>query len=66
LNVNTGNIPYPVFALAGMSAWSYFAFVLNQSGTSIIGAQDMVKKVYFPQAFFLKLGISHGKNFINN
>ncbi len=49
LNVNTGNIPYPVFALAGMSAWSYFAFVLSQSGTSIIGAQEMVKKVYFPR-----------------
>ena len=49
LDVNTGNIPYPVFALAGMSAWSYFAFVLNQSGTSIIGAQEMVKKVYFPR-----------------
>jgi len=49
LDVKTGDIPYPVFALAGMSAWSYFAFVLNQSGTSIIGAQDMVKKVYFPR-----------------
>ncbi len=49
LDVNTGDIPYPVFALAGMSAWSYFAFVLSQSGTSIIGAQDMVKKVYFPR-----------------
>jgi homopolymeric O-antigen transport system permease protein len=49
LKVDTGDIPYSVFALAGMSAWSYFAFVLNQSGTSIISSQEMVKKVYFPR-----------------
>ncbi len=49
LKVYTGNIPYSVFALAGMTAWSYFAFVLNQSGTSIINSQEMVKKVYFPR-----------------
>ena len=49
LKVDTGDIPYSVFALAGMSAWSYFAYVLSQSGTSIIGAQEMVKKIYFPR-----------------
>jgi len=49
LKVDTGDIPYPVYALAGMAAWSYFAFVLNQSGTSIISSQEMVKKVYFPR-----------------
>ena len=49
LKVDTRDIPYSVFALAGMSAWSYFAFVLNQSGTSIISSQEMVKKVYFPR-----------------
>jgi len=49
LNVNTGNIPYPVFALTGMVLWSFFAFVLVQSGTSIVGAQEIVKKVYFPR-----------------
>ena len=32
-----------------MTAWTYFAFVLNQSGNSIIGAQEMVKKIYFPR-----------------
>ncbi|EMR03690.1 ABC transporter permease [Cesiribacter andamanensis] len=49
VQVDTGGIPYPVFAIAGMSAWAYFAFVLNQSGNSIIGAQEMVKKIYFPR-----------------
>lgn len=47
--VDTQGIPYPLFAVCGMAAWSYFAFVLNQSGNSIIGAQEMVKKIYFPR-----------------
>lgn len=49
INVDTGNVPYPLFALTGMSAWAYFSFVLSQSGQSIIGAQEMVKKIYFPR-----------------
>jgi len=49
VKVDTGSIPYPVFAICGMAAWTYFAFVLNQSGNSIIGAQEMVKKIYFPR-----------------
>jgi len=47
--VDTGGIRYPLFAVCGMAAWAYFAFVLNQSGNSIIGAQEMVKKIYFPR-----------------
>jgi lipopolysaccharide transport system permease protein len=49
VKVDTGSIPYPVFAICGMTAWTYFSFVLNQSGNSIIGAQEMVKKIYFPR-----------------
>lgn len=47
--VDTGDIPYTLFAIVGMSAWTYFAFVMNQSGNSIIGAQGMIKKIYFPR-----------------
>lgn len=49
VKVDTGGIPYPLFAVCGMAAWGYFAFVLNQSGNSIIGAQEMIKKIYFPR-----------------
>ncbi|MDH5400575.1 MAG: ABC transporter permease [Cyclobacteriaceae bacterium] len=49
IKVETGDVPYPVYALSGMLAWSYFAYVLGQSGQSVIGAQEMVKKVYFPR-----------------
>ncbi len=49
VKVDTGSIPYPLFAISGISMWTYFGFVLNQSGTSIIGAQEMIKKIYFPR-----------------
>lgn len=49
VKVDTGGLPYPVFALCGMVAWTYFSFVMTQSGGSIIGAQEMIKKIYFPR-----------------
>jgi lipopolysaccharide transport system permease protein len=49
IKVETLGIPYPVFALSGMVAWTYFSFVMNQAGNSVIGSQDMVKKIYFPR-----------------
>ncbi len=49
VKVDTGDIPYPVFAICGMAAWSYFSFVLNQAGNSIISNQEMIKKIYFPR-----------------
>jgi lipopolysaccharide transport system permease protein len=43
------HIPYVLYAACGMSAWTYFAFVMNQAGNSIIGAQGMIQKIYFPR-----------------
>lgn len=40
---------YRVYALSGMVGWTYFAFVLTQSGQSLISSQDMIKKIYFPR-----------------
>jgi lipopolysaccharide transport system permease protein len=42
-------IPYLLYAMTGISLWSYFSFVLTNSGSSIISSQDMVKKIYFPR-----------------
>lgn len=49
VKVDTGYIPYPLFAITGVAAWTYFAFVMKESGSSIIAAQQMVKKIYFPR-----------------
>lgn len=49
LQVDTGGVPYPVYAMSGLVVWNYFAFVVAQSSQSVIGAQEMVKKIYFPR-----------------
>jgi lipopolysaccharide transport system permease protein len=49
VKVDTGDIPYPLFAVCGMASWSYFGFVLSQSGNSVISSQEMIKKIYFPR-----------------
>lgn len=42
-------IPYILFALTGIWCWSYFSYVMVQGGNSIIGAQSIVTKIYFPR-----------------
>ena len=49
ISIDTGGIPYPVFALSGMMAWTYFSFLMTQAGQSIINNGEMIKKIYFPR-----------------
>jgi lipopolysaccharide transport system permease protein len=48
-SVDTGGIPGPLFTAVGLCGWSYCAVIIAESGHSIIGAQQMIKKVYFPR-----------------
>ncbi len=43
------DIPYLLFAMTGMTIWTYFSFVMTNAGSSIIASQGMVKKIYFPR-----------------
>lgn len=47
--VDTGDIPHIVYSTVGVMAWTYFAFVLSNAGNSIISAQAMIRKIYFPR-----------------
>lgn len=49
LNINTGDIPYPLFALSGMCVWYYFVYIVNNAGSSIIQMQQIIKKMNFPR-----------------
>ena len=42
-------VPHILFTVAGMSIWSYFSYVMTNSGNSIISSQNMVKQIYFPR-----------------
>lgn len=43
------DIPYPVFLLAGVIPWQFFANSLNESAESLVKNVDLVRQVYFPR-----------------
>ena len=47
--VSTEGVPPFLYILSGYWAWSYFSSVVVGAGDAIIGAQDMVQKIYFPK-----------------
>jgi len=48
-DVDTGGVPYPIFAFVALVPWSLFANATAGSGASLIGNQNLVSKVYFPR-----------------
>jgi lipopolysaccharide transport system permease protein len=44
-----GDIPYPLFAFTGMAMWLYISNALTASAQSLVGAADLITKVYFPR-----------------
>lgn len=49
VKVDTNGTPTILYTLTGTCAWTYFSFVLTNSGNSIISSQSIIKKIYFPR-----------------
>ena len=47
--VPSDGVPYPVFSLAALVPWTYFAAAATNGATSLVGNQHLVAKVYFPR-----------------
>lgn len=47
--MSSAGLPYPLFALAGLIPWMYFASAMGGAGSSILGAERLVTKIYFPR-----------------
>ncbi|NJN15548.1 MAG: ABC transporter permease [Oscillochloris sp.] len=48
--IDSGDIPYPLFSIAGLLPWQYFSGAISQSANSLVNNAAMVRKVYFPRA----------------
>ncbi|MFA4966501.1 MAG: ABC transporter permease [Thermoleophilia bacterium] len=59
LGVGTGtyDVPYPVFAYAGLLPWQLFSGSLARSGTSLVGNASLLTKVYFPRLVIPTSGV---------
>jgi lipopolysaccharide transport system permease protein len=42
-------VPYPLFSLAALVPWTYFAAAASNGSTSLVGNQHLLAKVYFPR-----------------
>jgi lipopolysaccharide transport system permease protein len=49
VRIPSEGVPYPVFSLAGVVSWTYFANALTGASNSLISNRDLITKVYFPR-----------------
>ncbi len=42
-------VPYPVFVLAALLPWTYFAEALRRGATGLVDDSDLIRKIYFPR-----------------
>jgi lipopolysaccharide transport system permease protein len=47
--VPSDDLPYPIFTFAALVPWTFFATGLTMSSNSLVGSQELIKKVYFPR-----------------
>lgn len=58
--VPSDNIPYPVFAYAGLLSWTFFANAITNSGNSLVGSAHLITKVYFPRMIIPGAAVAAG------
>jgi len=49
IQVDTGGVPYPVFAYSGLLPWTFFATSLTFAIPSLVNNLNLVGKIYFPR-----------------
>ncbi|ACZ43687.1 ABC-2 type transporter [Thermobaculum terrenum ATCC BAA-798] len=47
--VDSGNVPYPVFAYAGLMPWQLFSRAITSAASSLVNDRRLITKVYFPR-----------------
>ena len=47
--VPSDGVPYPLFSLAALVPWTYFATAVTNGSSSLVGNQHLIAKVYFPR-----------------
>ena len=46
--IESGDVPYPVFVLAGLLPWGFFSAGVAGAANSLLGNANLITKVYFP------------------
>src|SRR4051812_48218569 len=43
------NYPYALFVFAGLIPWTFFANSIGLASNSMVGSEQMIRKIYFPR-----------------
>lgn len=60
LKVPSGDVPYPLFALAALIPWNYFTGSLTRASQSLVQSSNLITKVYFPRLIIPVSGVVAG------
>ncbi len=59
-NIPSDNMPYPIFAYAGLLPWTFFSNAVTNSGNSLVGSANLISKVYFPRLIIPAAAVGAG------
>jgi lipopolysaccharide transport system permease protein len=51
VNLPSSDVPYPLFAFAGLLPWNFFSSAVSSASSSLVGNQSLLTKVYFPRLY---------------
>src|SRR6267378_8361547 len=58
--VPSDNVPYPIFAYAGLLPWTFFSNAISNSGNSLVGSANLITKVYFSRMIIPGAAVAAG------
>ena len=58
--LDTGPVPYPLFAYAGLLVWNFFSNAVTSGTNSLTSNTHLVTKVYFPKMFVPAAAVGAG------
>ena len=58
--VPSENIPYPIFAFAGLLPWTFLSNAVTNSSNSLVGSSHLITKVYFPRIIIPGAAVAAG------
>ena len=58
--ISSGNLPYAVFAMAGLVPWNFFSGAFTRGSGSLVGSAHLISKVYFPRLIIPIAGVLGG------
>jgi lipopolysaccharide transport system permease protein len=52
IGIDSGGVPYPVLAFAGLTLWIFLQESISEGVGSIVGNAALIRKIYFPREIF--------------